>query len=167
MTNLLSFLLAIYATLMVLLFAVVFLFLKMRKLERKLVDFNPGEMTSFLDKLRDMTQESERVATQLDISIKEREAALEDLIDLVDTRIRRLEGITDTPAPKTSITEMIQDILPPEDFEPVTEEKKKMSRREKAIAMAEAGYSDADIAEKMGISMTEVNIIRSIVKHRQ
>jgi hypothetical protein len=69
------------------------LWLKMSRLERKLLDVNASDVIIYAEQLREILSESERVAERLDVAIREREGVLEDLGSLIDARIARLKGL--------------------------------------------------------------------------
>jgi hypothetical protein len=80
--------------------AVVFLFIKVRRLEAKTLDISVNDVVVYSELLRDLLAESELVAEKLDTAIREREEALEDLGSLLDARISRLKELSGENAPE-------------------------------------------------------------------
>jgi DNA-binding NarL/FixJ family response regulator len=68
--------------------------MRVSKLERKSVDVTAKDVAAFVEQMREMIIESERAAERLDASIQDREAALEDLNDLVENKLDRLNRIS-------------------------------------------------------------------------
>ncbi|WP_022851749.1 hypothetical protein [Limisalsivibrio acetivorans] len=124
---------------LVLLFVVIWLIVKIRKLEARVVDVSPSDLYPFIEELRDLVLESERVAEKLDSSIREREDVLEDLADLTEKRLRSIG-------------------------EANMEREGTKSLKEKILELAEEGEDDKAIAKELGISTTEVKIVRSMAK---
>lgn len=86
--------------LIVLMFVIVVsLYLKIRALEAKMVDVTPQDLYPFIEEMRELVIESEQVAERLDNAIKQKEEALEDLIDVASARadeLRSLENFAKT-----------------------------------------------------------------------
>ena len=78
----------------ILIILIVSLLLRIRNVERKLINFSPTEAYSIMENMHEMVLESQRLADSLEASIKAREAVLEDLSDLVDKKILRYEHVT-------------------------------------------------------------------------
>lgn len=122
-----------YILIFILIVLIISLILRIRNIEKKLINFTPTEAYAIMQTMRDMVIESERVADKLDAAIKDREAVLEDLSYLTDEKIARLDGIIDKNA----------------------EEKDKKSM---VLALHREGLDEAEIARRIGISVTEVRI---------
>lgn len=122
-----------YILIFILIVLIISLILRIRNIEKKLINFTPTEAYAIMQTMRDMVIESERVADKLDAAIKDREAVLEDLSYLTDEKIARLDGIIDKNA----------------------EEKDKKSM---VLALHRDGLDEAEIARRIGISVTEVCI---------
>ena len=122
-----------YILIFILIVLIISLILRIRNIEKKLINFSPTEAYAIMQTMRDMVIESERVADKLDSAIKDREAVLEDLSYLTDEKIARLDGIIDKN----------------------TEEKDKKSM---VLALHREGLDEAEIARRLGISVTEVRI---------
>lgn len=122
-----------YILIFILIVLIISLILRIRNIEKKLINFTPTEAYAIMQTMRDMVIESERVADKLDSAIKDREAVLEDLSYLTDEKIARLDGIIDKNA----------------------EEKDKKSM---VLALYREGLDEAEIARRIGISVTEVRI---------
>ncbi len=138
------------ATLMLLLFLLIFilillivsLILRIRNLEKRLVNFTPTEAYSIMENMRDMVIESERVADKLDISIKDREAVLEDLSDLVDEKIARLDKI-------------------------INQDEDEKDKKSMILSLYNQGLSETEIARRLSISIAEVTISLNLSKERR
>lgn len=128
-----------YCILFVLVILVAFLAAKVRKLEKKLIEVTPSDLYPFIEELRELVIESERVAVKLENSIRERESVLEDLTVLADSKIESYGRITEQPKEEKTLKGKIKDL-------------------------ADGGASDTEIARELGISITEVKIVRSISK---
>lgn len=85
-----TFLIINFFIVVILLFLVVSLLIRVKRLEAKSIDVTPKDVATFVDQMREMVIESERAAEQLDASIRERETVLEDLSALVESRLTRL-----------------------------------------------------------------------------
>jgi DNA-binding NarL/FixJ family response regulator len=72
---------------------IIAIWLKVNRLENKLLDVDASDVIIYAEQLREILSESERVAEKLDAAIREREGILEDLGSLIDARIARLRGI--------------------------------------------------------------------------
>jgi hypothetical protein len=130
-------LLIAYMVLLVLVLLVAGLLAKVRKLEKKLIDVTPSDLYPFIEELRELVIESEHIAVRLENSIKERESVLEDLAALTDTKLA--------------------------DYSRTAEKsREEKPLKDKVRELAENGMSDSDIARKLGISTTEVKIVRSM-----
>lgn len=122
----------------ILIIVIISLLLRIRNIERKLVNFTPTEAYAIMESMREMTTESESIADTLERSIKERESVLEDLSDLVDEKIARLDKILNKDSDERDI-------------------------KSKIIALFKHGKSEADIARELGISVTEVRLAVSLL----
>jgi uncharacterized protein (DUF3084 family) len=126
-----------YVILLILLLLVAGLLAKVRKLEKKVIDVSPKDLYPFIEELRELVIESERVASKLDTSIKDRESVLEDLTALLDTKLAGYNRAADKTATEKSLKDKIKEL-------------------------AAENLTDADIARRLGISTTEVKIVRSM-----
>jgi len=88
-----SMLLITNIVLLIAIILVIQLNLRLKKVENKLIDLSPKDIFPFIEQLREMVFESERIAEQLDMSIKEKEALLEDITVLADTKITALNDL--------------------------------------------------------------------------
>jgi len=126
-----------HIVLLVLVLVIAALAAKVRRLEKKLIEVTPSDLYPFIEELRELVIESERIATKLDNSIKERESVLEDLTVLAGSKL--------------------------EDYGRAAEKTvKEKTLKEKIRELAEDGMPDSAIARKLGISTTEVKIVRSM-----
>lgn len=80
-----------YILTFILILVIISLLLRIRKIERKLINFSPTEAYVIMENMREMVAESSRIADSLDAAIKQKEAVLEDLSDLVDEKLIRFE----------------------------------------------------------------------------
>ena len=126
-----------YVILFVLLILVATLAAKLRKLEKKLIEVSPSDLYPFIEELRELVIESERIATRLEDSIKDRESVLEDLTVLADSKLGEYSKIAEKTKTEKSLKEKIKDL-------------------------AAEGMSNSDIARALEISTTEVKIVRSM-----
>ncbi|MDE7169731.1 MAG: hypothetical protein K2N67_05995 [Mucispirillum sp.] len=122
----------------ILIIVIISLLLRIRNIERKLINFTPTEAYAIMESMREMTTESESIADTLERSIKERESVLEDLSDLVDEKIARLDKILSKDSDERDI-------------------------KSKIISLFKHGKSEADIARELGISVTEVRLAVSLL----
>lgn len=82
-----------YILTFILILVIISLLLRIRKLERKLINFSPTEAYAIMENMHEMVMESSRIADSLEAAIKQKEAVLEDLSDLVDEKIKLYERI--------------------------------------------------------------------------
>lgn len=82
-----------YILTFILILVIISLLLRIRKIERKLINFSPTEAYVIMENMREMVAESSRIADSLDAAIKQKEAVLEDLSDLVDEKLIRFERV--------------------------------------------------------------------------
>ncbi len=137
-----SLMLLLFILIFILIILIVSLLLRIRNLEKKLINFTPTEAYTIMETMRDMVIESERVADKLDIAIKDRESVLEDLSDLVDEKIIRLDRIIDKKEDEKDKKSMI-------------------------IELSRQGYDEAEIARRLGISVAEVTISLNLTSVRR
>lgn len=82
-----------YILTFILILVIISLLLRIRKLERKLINFSPTEAYAIMENMHEMVMESSRIADSLEAAIKQKEAVLEDLSDLVDEKLKLYERI--------------------------------------------------------------------------
>ena len=138
-----SLLTVILIVLVIIFVMLVGLMLRVRRLEDKGTDISASDVAAYVDNMREILIESERLAETLDTSIKEREAVLEDLSDLVEARINRLHKIA---AYENSPT--IENL-------PLGDN----ALQSKVYSMLLAGDSPDDIARALGITVADVDRI--------
>jgi DNA-binding NarL/FixJ family response regulator len=80
--------------------AIIYLFIKVRRLEAKSVNVTASDLMVYSEILRELLAESERVAEKLDAAIRVREEALEDVGALLDARISRMKELGGENAPE-------------------------------------------------------------------
>ncbi|GAB7140250.1 hypothetical protein RsTz2092_01980 [Deferribacterales bacterium RsTz2092] len=78
----------------ILLILVISLQSRLRKLEDKMTDVTASDVAVYVEQMRELVKQSEMVADRLDSSIRERESALEDLSELVQSASMRLQDFT-------------------------------------------------------------------------
>lgn len=111
----------------------ILLTLRLKKLEKRLLNVSYQDIRVLTDELKELVSESERVAENLSAYIVEKESMLEDLSDLVDLKLDRFEKVNTNSTDEVSIKENI----------------KQLSRQ---------GLSDAEIAKELNLSMAEVSL---------
>lgn len=117
------------------------LLLRVRDMEKMLLNFTPTEAYTIMENMREMVIESGRVSDNLDEAIKRREAALEDLSVLVDEKIARLYNVLESSPRERDMKQRIFD-------------------------MYSSGKTANEIASELGISVTEVRLAISIASGR-
>ena len=132
-----SLLILAFSVIMIMLFALIGLIARVRKLEGKLVDVKPQDLYPFIEEMRELVLESERVADKLESSIREKEELLEDLSDLADAKLKTFDDSFNKQDAGRSL-------------------------KQKIIEMSDEGYDVTGIAKKLGISTTEVKLVQSI-----
>lgn len=150
----------------VLILVVISLIIRLKRIERSLVNFTPTEAYAIMENMREMVSESEQIADSLESSIKQREAVLEDLSDLVDEKIKRLNSIVSTGG-AVDIKEKNQNILNNVRNESINENKidnnSEYDIKSKIISSYKSGRSESEIAKELGISVTEVRLVVSLI----
>ncbi len=90
-----------------------------------------------------------------------KEELLEDLSALLDDKLKRLETIQDIPEP--NITYTPHSPSPSIEPKPVTINTPPAGNmRSRITDLVQQGYSDSEIASKLGISTTEVLIVKQM-----
>lgn len=117
------------------------LLLRVRDMEKMLLNFTPTEAYTIMENMREMVIESGRVSDNLDEAIKLREAALEDLSVLVDEKIARLYNILEANPQERGMKQRIFD-------------------------MYSSGKTASEIASELRISVTEVRLAISMASGR-
>lgn len=161
----------------ILIILIISLLLRIRNLERKLINFSPTEAYSIMENMHEMVLESQRLADSLEASIKSREAVLEDLLDLVDEKILRYEKITGEkysgiPKEKKEVkSEQIhlESVLKKQETskEHIIQQDNKKDLKTKILSLNVAGKSSIDIARELGISITEVQLALRLTPKEQ
>lgn len=126
-----------YFLILILIGLIISLLLRIRKLERQLINFSPTEAYAIMENMHEVVAESEHLANSLENSIKDREAILEDLSDIVDEKLARLDKIIKSSPEEQNI-------------------------RSDVIRLYNMGVNDIDIARRLNISLTEVRIALSL-----
>jgi len=159
--NFTPFIIILFSLNFLMLFLIAYLFFNIKVLKNKLINVSYEDVKLITETLKDLIVESEKVSEKLDMSIKEKEALLEDLVDLIDAKLKRLEQINnsdhlslDNFDDKISITYTQQNTNQAKDFD-----LSGMSLREKVIFLSQNGLQPVDVAKRLGISITEVNLV--------
>jgi len=156
-------------------FLFIFLLIAMSKinsLHKKVTDVSPNDLYPFMEEMRELVIESERVADKLEDAVRQKEELLEDLSALVDDKLKRLETIKDEQIlPKFKQPEKHSNFYEEdeEEYETYTPQKAAKqdifqtsggSIRDKISELVQVGLSDNDIAAKLSISVTEVQLVK-------
>ena len=165
-----------------LIFVIVSLLIRVKQLERKLINFTPTEAYTIMENMREMIVESERLAHNLESSIKERESVLEDLSDLVDEKLARLNHIQNNGGNviqnvknNNTSNNIAQQNKEDDTIQPVSksvssvnnqtqQDNNELDIKAKIIALHKSGKNDSEIAKELSISVTEVRLVVSLVK---
>lgn len=174
-----------YIITFILILVIISLLLRIRKIERKLINFSPTEAYAIMENMHEMVSESSRIADSLDAAIKQKEAVLEDLSDLVDEKLKIYERITSNqehvniPYRKNEVSKkqeedefissekLIKESInkqqiklqqPAQSSKQVNDSDNKVDKKSRIIAMNKEGRQDIEIAKELGISVTEVQL---------
>lgn len=175
-----------YILTFILIIVIISLLIRLRHMERKLINFSPTEAYTIMENMHEIILESQRLADSLESAIKQKEAVLEDLSDLVDEKILKYERLTGEKYSGNIIKENINnEIKVTENIglkqnnivqEKVQEPKQnniqmqpkrqqvvgnyagKNDKKSKIIMLHNSGKSHIDIARELGISVTEVQL---------
>lgn len=152
----------------ILIILIVSLLLRIRNVERKLINFSPTEAYSIMENMHEMVLESQRLADSLEASIKAREAVLEDLSDLVDEKILRYEHVTGEKFSKIKNEKKevkseqihLETVLKKQETlkEQINKQDSKKDLKTNILSLNAEGKSSIDIARELGISITEVQL---------
>jgi len=156
-----------------LLICVLFIFIlitisKINSIHKKVTDVSPNDLYPFMEEMRELVIESERVADKLEDSVRQKEEMLEDLSALVDEKLKRLETIRDIEPPRRNIPRPVVN-EEPDDIEDTYEtytpqqtqpQPSGVSIREQIYDLVLMGLSDNDIATKLNVSITEVQLVK-------
>ena len=152
----------------ILIILIVSLLLRIRNVERKLINFSPTEAYSIMENMHEMVLESQRLADSLEASIKAREAVLEDLSDLVDEKILRYEHVTGEKFSKIKNEKKevkseqihLETVLKKQETlkEQLNKQDSKKDLKTNILSLNAEGKSSIDIAIEIGISITEFQL---------
>ncbi len=161
----------------ILIILIINLLLRIRTLERKLINFSPTEAYTIMENMHEMVLESQRLADSLESSIKAREAVLEDLSDLVDEKILRYEKTAgekyiNIPKEKKEVKHEqahLETVLKVQEQhkEQIIQQDNKKDLKTKILSLNAAGKSSIDIARELGISITEVQLALRLTPKEQ
>ncbi|MCD8553900.1 hypothetical protein [Seleniivibrio sp.] len=136
-------------------------FTKIHNIQKCLADVSPKDLYPFMEELRELVIESERIADKLEDAIAKKEELLEDISTLAEDKLKRLESIK-APEEKAVLKQYFamqqrQAALsePQYSQEPLT-------MRDKIAELIRSGLQDTEIASRLGISTTEVQIVRKL-----
>ncbi|MDR2870539.1 MAG: hypothetical protein LBV04_08820 [Deferribacteraceae bacterium] len=154
-------LLVILFALVVMLVIIISLMLRVRKLEDKITDISAKDVAAYVDNMREILIESERVAEQLELGIKEKESMLEDLSDLVESRLSRLHQITgyETTVETLARNPIPATVTPITPVNPAPRRAEETPLQKKVYQMLLSGDSVATVAATLGLSTEEVEMI--------
>ena len=113
---------------------ILYLFNGVGKLKKYITKNDLLQLPEVINHLKDILIESERVSEKIENSLREKESLLEDISDIIDTKLTKLESVTG----KTPETKNL---------------------KEQIIALYRSGTSPVEIAKQLEISITEVNIV--------
>ena len=140
-------------------------FTKINKMQRILTDVSPKDLYPFLEELRELVIESERIADKLEDEISRKEEILEDIASLAEEKLRRLETINDKENSKPGAALLSAINAAPQApvyNEPVRQAENKLSIRDRVSDLIAIGMTDAQISAELGISTTEVQLVRKL-----
>jgi signal transduction histidine kinase len=107
---------------------------KIKKLERKAIDFSYNDLQILIDHLKDLLIEAERVAENLELSIRQKEDLLADMAELLELKLNRLE-------------------------ESAYSSESERSTKDRVLELASKKVDKMDIARQLGISAAEVELV--------
>lgn len=156
----------------ILIILIISLIIRIRNVERKLINFSPTEAYSILENMHEMVLESQRLADSLEAAIKSKEAVLEDLSDLVDEKILRYEKISGEkytykqPEKKEPVKNTVSEVKKEaaaniqkiKEQEQLKQPETKKDLKSKILELSNSGKASIDIARELGISITEVQL---------
>jgi hypothetical protein len=132
--------------LLFLLIAIIFLILflclfRLKRIESKYVNLNYDDVQILIEQLKDMLIESERVAEKIEVAVKEKEDLLADLSEILELKLIRMEELVSTYNEENNI-------------------------KEKVMELSRSNVKPIDIAKKLGISTTEVELMLKFNRER-
>ena len=156
----------------ILIILIISLIIRIRNVERKLINFSPTEAYSILENMHEMVLESQRLADSLEAGIKGKESVVEDLSDLVDEKILRYEKISGEkysfkqPEKKEPVKNIIPEVKKESSSniqeikgqEQIKQPETKKDLKSKILELSNSGKASIDIARELGISITEVQL---------
>lgn len=141
-------------------------FTRIIKMQKMLTDVSPKDLYPFLEELRELVIESERIADKLEDEITKKEEILEDIASLAEEKLRRLETINDNPSenPAAALLAAISNTPPAAASapKPAPNPAGQLSIRDRISDLIAVGMSDTQIASELGVSTTEVQIVRRL-----
>ena len=135
-----SFVLIVAFVLLLILFIMNISFsVRLKRLEKRMLSVSYDDIRIIVEELKSLLIESERVSEELSGNIREKEELLENLIDLTEAKLNRLEKIT-------------------------VSSKKELSLKEQIAGLHRRGYNSSQIAKELNISIAEVNLALKLIK---
>ncbi|MCX8083398.1 MAG: hypothetical protein N3C60_00530 [Calditerrivibrio sp.] len=158
--NLAPFIIILFVLNLLLLLIIAYLLLKIKELSKKVINVSYDDVKLITENLKDLIVESEKVSEKLESSIKEKEAVLEDLVDLIDAKLRRLEHINVSGGyNQIADLDKVEDTAVIRTTTIADADLSGMSLREKVVYLSKNGVTPMEIAKRLGISVTEVNLV--------
>lgn len=113
---------------------ILYLFSNVGKIKNYLVKNDLDHLPEMLNHLKEVIIEGERVSEKIDNSLREKEILLEDLTDVIDSKLTKLDNSTED----ITTTKNLKDHI---------------------CALSKSGKQPIEIARQLEISVTEVNIV--------
>ncbi len=113
--------------------------IRLKKIENKMLSVSYDDIRILVEELKTLLKESERISEELSAQITEKEELLENLVDLADAKLNRLEKITVSSEEESSIRTKVSDLI-------------------------RQGYNSSEIAKELNISIAEVNLAKKLMK---
>ncbi len=135
-------------------------FTKIHNIQKSLADVSPKDLYPFMEELRELVIESERIADKLEDAIAKKEELLEDISTLAEDKLKRLETIK-VPDEKPILKQYYAMQQKSSAAEPAYSQEP-LTMRDKIAELIRSGLPDTEIASRLGISTTEVQIVRKL-----
>lgn len=136
-------------------------FTKIHNIQKSLADVSPKDLYPFMEELRELVIESERIADKLEDAIAKKEELLEDISTLAEDKLKRLETIK-VPDEKPVLKQYYAMQQKPSAAAEPTYSQEPLTMRDKIAELIRSGLPDTEIASRLGISTTEVQIVRKL-----
>lgn len=153
------FLIILFLLNLMVMFILMYIIIKLKSINKKMANVSYEDVKLITETLKDLVIESERVSERIENSVKEKESLLEDLVALVDSKLKRLESI-DVNYQQNIINKEVEDRVDINFSNNINEiNLSGMSLKEKVVYLSRNGATPTDIAKRLGISVTEVNLV--------